>query len=350
MEMKAATLTDIPKGIKVVEMPVPEISENDFLVKMHACCLCYTDIKACMHGKHFYIELNGLPWVPGHEMAGEVVAVGERVKDINIGQRVAVAPFSPCGQCPPCKLGSFRFCFKAPDSFVKPGGFAEYFKVPGDGALLRTLLLPDNVSYEEGALAEPVACCLHAIRKAVIPLGGDVAIIGAGPMGYILMELAKADGAARVFMIDIDENRLEQALAFGADEVINAAKGDANRELRLRTGFMGADVVIEAVGTAETYKMALELARGGGSVSFFGGLPGGSTVEIPGELLHYQELTITGTSSFSPDDYQKALKLISTGRVDVKRLITHRFHSLDGVLEAIELSLKKEGMKKMILL
>ncbi|MBU2510771.1 zinc-dependent dehydrogenase [bacterium] len=348
--MKAATLVEIPKGIKVVDMPVPEISENDFLVKMHACSLCYTDVKACMYGKHFYIALNGLPWVPGHEMAGEVVAVGDKVDCVSVGQRVAVAPFNPCGQCPPCKLGSHRFCYKAPNSFVQPGGFAEYFKVPGEGASLRTIVLPETVSYEEGALAEPIACCLHAIRKTGIPLGSDVAIIGAGPMGFILMELAKADGAARVFMIDIDDQRLEQALEFGADEVINAAKDNANQVLRLKTGFMGADVVIEAVGTAETYQLALELARGGGSVNFFGGMPSGSTVEIPSEMLHYQELTLTGTSSFSPDDYQKALKLITAGRIDAKRLITHRFDSLDGVLESIELSLKKEGMKKMILL
>ena len=348
--MKAATLTSIPKNIQVVEMPVPEITENEFLVKMHACSLCYTDVKACMHGKHFYIELYGLPWVPGHEMAGEIAAVGSRITDFSVGQRVAVAPFNPCGECPPCERKSYRFCHKAPGSFVQPGGFAEYFKVPGDGAALRTIVLPDSVSYEEAALVEPVASCLHAVRKVGIPVGADVAIIGAGPMGLILMQLAKAEGAARVFMVDMDDQRLEQALDFGADEVINSAKDNANQVLRLKTGFMGADVVIEAVGSAPTYLLALELARGGGAVSLFGGMPGGSTVEIPSELLHYQELTITGTSSFSPDDYQKALELIETGRIDVKRLITHRFHSLEGVLEAIDLSLEKQGLKKVILL
>jgi len=169
-------------------------------------------------------------------------------------------------------------------------------------------------------------------------------------MGLILMQLAKADGAARVFMIDIDEDRLSQAMEFGADEVINAKKDDANQELRLKTGFMGADVVFEAVGSAETYRLALDLARGGGSVNLFGGMPSGSTVEIKSDMLHYQELTITGTSSFSPDDYQKAFKLIETGRIDVDRLITHRFDNLGGVLEAVELTLKKEGMKKLVLL
>jgi L-iditol 2-dehydrogenase len=349
--MKAATLMEIPRGIEVLEMPVPEISENEFLVKMHACSLCYTDVKACMHGKHFYIELYGLPWVPGHEMAGEIVDVGSKIKNFSVGQRVAVAPFNPCCSCPPCKLGAYRFCHKAPDSFVQPGGFAEYFKVPGDGAALRTIVLPDNFSYAVATLIEPVACCLCAVHRAGgIPLGADVAIIGAGPMGLILTQLAKASGAARVFIVDIDEERLAQAVEFGADELINASKEDANQVLRLKTGFMGADVVFEAVGSADTYRLALDLARGGGSVNFFGGMPSGSTIEIKSDMLHYQELTITGTSSFSPDDYQKAFKLIETGRIDVERLITHRFDSLEGVSEAIELSLKKEGMKKVILL
>lgn len=348
--MKAATLIEVPKKIEVIEMPEPEISENEFLVKMHACSLCYTDVKACMHGRHFYIELYGLPWVPGHEMAGEIVEIGSQVEHMSVGQRVAVAPFNPCGSCPPCKLGAYRFCHKAPGSFVQPGGFAEYFKVPGDGVALRTIVLPDNFSYASASLIEPVACCLSAVRKTGIPLGSDVAIIGAGPMGLILMQLAKADGAARVFMVDIDEQRLSQAMEFGADEVINAEKDNANQVLRLNTGFMGADVVFEAVGSAETYRLALDLARGGGSVNFFGGMPSGSTVEIKSDMLHYQELTLTGTSSFSPDDYQKAFKLIETGRIDVERLITHRFDSLDGVPEAIELSLRKEGMKKIILL
>jgi L-iditol 2-dehydrogenase len=348
--MQAVALTRIPNGLEVVEMPVPEIADNEFLVKMHACSLCYTDVKACQHGRHFYIELYGLPWVPGHEMAGEIAAVGRRVEGFSVGQRVAVAPFNPCGTCPPCRRQSYRFCHKAPDSFVQPGGFAEYFKVPGDDAHLRTIVLPDAVSYEEAALVEPVASCRHALRKVRIPDGVDVAVIGAGPMGLILMQLAKAEGAARVFMVDVDAQRLEQALDFGADEVIDAARDNANQVLRLKTGFLGADVVIEAVGRAETYRLALEMARGGGSVSLFGGMPGGSTVEIPSELLHYQELTITGTSSFSPDDYREALALIATGRIDVKRLITHRFDSLSGVPEAVALSLAKQGLKKVVLL
>ena len=348
--MKVAQLLEVPKKINVVEMPDPEISETEFLVKMRACSLCYTDVKACLHGRHFYIELYGLPWVPGHEMAGEIVEVGRKVEQLAVGQRVAVAPFNPCCSCPPCKSGAYRFCFKAPDSFVQPGGFAEFFKVPGDGAALRTVVLPDDFSYESASLIEPVACCLSAVRRTGIPIGSDVAIIGAGPMGLILMQLSKAGGAARVFMIDIDEDRLSQAVEFGADEVINAETGDANLALRLKTDFMGADVVFEAVGSADTYRLALDLARGGGRVNLFGGMPSGSTVEIKSDMLHYQELTITGTSSFSPDDYQKAFKLIETGRVDVERLITHRFDRLDGVLEALELTLRKEGMKKIVLL
>ncbi|WP_051327016.1 zinc-dependent dehydrogenase [Desulfatibacillum aliphaticivorans] len=349
-KMKAACLTKIPKEIEVREIPVPEIGENEFLVKMHACSLCYTDVKACVHGKHFYIELYGLPWTPGHEMAGEIAVVGDRVTGYSVGQRVAVAPFNPCLECPPCKLGAYRFCHKAPGSFVQPGGFAEYFKVPGEGAHLRTLVLPNAVSYEEAALVEPVASCLHAVRKAGVPQGSTAAVIGAGPMGLILMQLAKAEGAVKVFMVDVDDQRLEQALDFGADEVINSAKENANQAIRLKTGFMGADVVFEAVGSAQTYLLALEMARGGGAVSLFGGMPGGSTVEIPSDLLHYHELTITGTSSFSPDDYKNALELIEAGKIDVKRLISHRFDSLDGVLEAVNLSLDKQGLKKVVLL
>ncbi len=348
--MKAAALFEIPKVIHVVDMPKPEITDDEFLVRMRACSLCYTDVKASMRGKHFFIELYGLPWVPGHEMSGEVAAVGARVEGLKVGQAVAVSPYVPCGRCPACRAGSYRFCVQAPFSFVQPGGFAEYFKVPGNNASLRALPIPDGVSFEEAALTEPVASCLHAIRKTNIGLGQTVTIIGAGPMGLILLQLARSCGAGQVIMLDQQADRLETARTLGADTLIDTGREDPVARVKEVTGYLGSDVVIEAVGTVATYLLALQLARGGGTVNFFGGLPSGTVVEMSSDMLHYQELTLVGTSSFSPDDYENALKMIAAGRIDVKRLISHRFTALEGVMAAIDLTLDKKGLKKVVIL
>ncbi|MCD6569926.1 MAG: zinc-binding dehydrogenase [Deltaproteobacteria bacterium] len=348
--MKAAALFSIPNDIRVTDIDRPQIGDSDFLIKVRACALCATDVKVALRGRHFLIDLHGLPFVLGHEIAGEVAEVGRDVKGVSEGDRVAVSPYVPCGNCYACRIGNYRFCEKAPFSWITPGGFTEYIKVPGENAASRVAKMPLDLSFEEAALTEPVACCFNGIAKSRIRMGEDVTILGAGPIGLMLLQLAKVAGAGRVIMIDMDKKRIRYAKEFGADEVIDAGTEDPGECIRELTQGRGSDVVIEAIGSTKTYQQALQLVRGGGTVTFFGGCPGGSTIEIGTDLLHYMELTLVGAQSFGPDVFHKSLKLISTGRIDAKRLITHRYYSLDKVKEAIDISINKEGLKKVVII
>jgi L-iditol 2-dehydrogenase len=333
--VKAFALFSIPNGVQVIDIDKPQIGPGEFLVKVRACALCQTDVKIVSRGRHFLIDLLGLPLVLGHEVAGEVVEVGRDVEGVAEGDRVAVAPFIPCGKCSACRTGTPQFCEKIPLSWIRPGGFSEYIKVSGENAGLRVARIPPNVSFEEASLTEPLACCLNGIIKSGIHLGDDVAIVGAGPVGLTLLLLAKIAGAGQIIMVEMDKQRIECAKRFGADEIIDPGVEDPSAAVRRLTYGKGADVVIEAVGSIKTYDMAIHLARAGGRVTFFGGAPGGSKFEIPTDLLHYMDLTLTGAVSFSPDTFHKSLKLIAAGKVDVKKLITHRYSTLEALKESV---------------
>lgn len=229
------------------------------------------------------------------------------------------------------------------------GAYAEYVKVPARMVGVNMQELPSHVSYEEAAISEPLACVLHGIEKANVKLGDTVAIIGAGPIGFLHLLTAKKMGAERVIISDLVDERLRLAQKLGADEIINAKQEEPVDKVRRLTYGYGADVVIEAIGLPATWEQALRMVRKGGTVLEFGGCPAGTEINVRTELLHYGEVTVLGTFHTTPAHFKKALNLIASGTINVKPLITRKM-KLDEIKDAIKiLTTSKSDLKIAIL-
>jgi L-iditol 2-dehydrogenase len=225
------------------------------------------------------------------------------------------------------------------------GAYAEYVKIPARMVLVNTQEIPQDVSYEEAAITEPLACVLHGVEEAGVKLGDSVAIIGAGPIGLLHLLTVKKLGAEKVIVIDLVDERLDFAQKLGADETVNGKRDNVVEKVRQSTGGYGADVVIEAIGLPATWEQALKLARKGGTVLEFGGCPPGTEIKVNAEQLHYDELTMLGTFHTTPLHFRKALDLITPRIIDVRPLVTRRM-KLEDIKEAFEiLSTSKNEIK-----
>jgi L-iditol 2-dehydrogenase len=196
--------------------------------------------------------------------------------------------------------------------------------------------IPPQVSYEEAAITEPLACVLHGLEEVGAELGDSVTVIGAGPIGLLHLLTAKKMGVGKVIVVDLVEERLDYARKLGASEIINAAKEDVEERVRQLTGGHGSDIVIEAIGRPETWEQALKLVRKGGKVLEFGGCPPGTEIRVNTELLHYGEVTLMGTFHATPLHFRKALNLIASKTVDVAPLVTRKI-PLEKIREAFEI-------------
>jgi L-iditol 2-dehydrogenase len=337
--MKAAMLYGV-KDLRIEDISVPEIGHGEILVKVKAATTCGTDLKIYKRG---YVEgVIKLPTVFGHEWAGDVVEVGEGATWIKKGMRVRGGNSSPCLRCYMCQRGKFNLC---EDMMWLWGAYAQYIRVPSRIVTLNTQAIPDHVTYEEAAVTEPLACVLHGVEEAEVKLGDTVAILGAGPIGLLHLLVGKKMGAGKIIITDTVDERLQLARTIGADETINAGKGDAVEMIRNLTDGYGADVVIEAIGLPATWEQALKMVRKGGTVLEFGGCPPGTNITVSAEQLHYGETTILGAFHTTPAHFKKALNLISSGAINVKPLITRQM-KLDEIPEAFEtLSTSKTDVK-----
>jgi L-iditol 2-dehydrogenase len=335
--MKAIVFEDIEEMV-FQEVSTPECYPDGLLIRVKACAICGTDIKI------FHIKP---PRITGHELSGEIVEVGTNVKDYHVGQRVAVAPAVPCGECYYCKKSIFGMCDNlAPIGYHFDGGFAEYMAVPPI-ALKTTCVnvLSDNVSYEEAAIAEPLACAINGQNLSGVWPGSVVLIIGAGPLGCMHARLAKANGAAKTILADISEERLQMAKIAAADLYVNPAEKDLEVIVPEESGGRGADFVITACSSPEAQQQAINLVAKRGNINFFGGLPKGrSMITIDSNLIHYREFSITGTHGSAPDDNRMALKLISRSIVPVKDLISQTI-PLEKTVEGIGMAETGQYMK-----
>jgi len=260
---------------------------------------------------------------------------------------VAVAPAVPCGSCYYCKKSIFGMCDRlTPIGYHLDGGFAEYMAVPPVAVRMNCVNpAPENVTYEEAAIAEPLACAINGQNLSGVGLGDVVLVIGAGPLGCMHVRLAKAKGAAKTILADISAQRLEMAKIADADVYVNSVERDLKALVMEETEGRGADVVITACSSSEAQREAMELVAKRGNINFFGGLPKGrSTITIDSNLLHYGEFSITGTHGSSPDDNRTALNLISRGIVEVKDLISETI-SLERVVEGIGMAESGRYMK-----
>jgi L-iditol 2-dehydrogenase len=327
--MKAAMLYGV-KDLRVEDVEKPQAGLGEVLVKIRAATTCGTDLKIFQRG---YVEqVIKLPTVFGHEWAGDVVEVGKGLTWPKKGMRIRAGNSAPCLRCKMCQKGQYNLC---EDMLWLWGAYAEYIKVPARTVITNTQEIPSHVSYEEAAVAEPLACVLHGAESAGIRLGDTVAIIGAGPVGLLHLLVAKRLGAERVIMSDLVGERLEFARKLGADETIDAKTQDTVREVKELTTGYGADVVIEAIGLPATWEQALKMVCKGGTVLEFGGCPPGTEIKVDTELLHYGDVTVMGAFHATPKHFKKALNLIASATLNVKSLIT-KWMPLSEIQKAFE--------------
>lgn len=318
-----------PGDIRIEEAPEPA---GELVIRVRNCSTCGTDNKIFRHGHHHIRP----PRVMGHEIAGEVVGTGERVQ---------VIAAIPCGSCTECLRGRMTVCQNQESmGYHYDGGFAEYMAIPAKvvavGGVNR---IPDEVSFAEASVAEPLACVLNGQELARVGAGDDVVVMGAGPIGCLHVRLARARGAARVFLVDVNPARL--AMAADLVQPDAAIDGDAVEQVLKLTAGRGADVVITAAASGAAQEQAVRMAARQGRISFFGGLPKDAPiVSVDANLVHYRELTIVGANGSAPAHNAAALDLIATGAVPVADLITHRL-PLEGVLDAIDLVARGAAIK-----
>jgi len=337
--MRAALLYGL-KDLRVEDVDVPIVDAGEVLVRVRGATTCGTDLKIFQRG---YVEkIIKLPTIFGHEWAGEVIEVAERLEWPRKGMRVRAGNSAPCLHCAMCQKGKYNLC---ENMIWLWGGYAEYVKVPARMVLVNMQEIPEQVSYLEAAVTEPLACVLHGVEEAGVKLGDTVAIIGAGPIGLLHMLTVRRMGAERTIMIDLVDERLDMAAKLGADETINGGKQQVAETVRSLTAGYGADVVIEAIGLPATWEQALKLARKGGVVLEFGGCPLGTEVKVNAEQIHYGELTVMGTFHTTPLQFRKALSLIASRTIDVRPLITREME-LQDIGRAFEiLSTSKNEIK-----
>jgi L-iditol 2-dehydrogenase len=328
--MKAAMLHGVG-DLRVEEVPKPQIGRGEALVKVGAAMTCGTDLKILQRG--YVAKVITLPTLFGHEWAGEVVEVGEGATWPRVGMRIRAGNSAPCLRCTMCQTGKFNLC---EDMLWLWGAYAEFIRVPARTLLVNAQEIPPHVSYEEAALAEPLACVLHGAEKARVKLADTVAIIGAGPIGLLHLLTAKKLGAERVIMTDLLDERLAFAQKLGADETINAQRDNPVEAVQRLTGGYGADVVIEAIGLKATWEQALNMVSQGGTVLEFGGCPPGTRIRADAERIHYGEVAVMGAFHATPTDFKRALNLIVSGAINVKQLVTARM-ALGRIEEAFEI-------------
>jgi L-iditol 2-dehydrogenase len=326
--MKVAKIYDF-EDLRIEDAERPQPGPRDILVQVKASGICSGDVTP------WYIKRKA-PIVLGHEPAGVVVEIGAEVTNFAVGDRVFAHHHAPCFACRYCERGEFVQCKTWKASKIVPGGISEYFLVP-ETNLGDTLKLPDTVSFEDGALVEPAACSVKAVRKARVGKGDTVLIIGMGIMGQMNLLIAKNAGAGRVICADLVDWRCEKALECGADAVINPTREDLVERLAELTDGALADVVIVGPAVTKVMELGVKCAGKGGVVLIFMGSPPEEMMTINPFHLYFNEIDLVMSYSCGPDDTREALRLIESGVLTAEKLVTHRY----------ELNDTYEGFKKM---
>lgn len=333
-----------PGDVRFEDAPEPEAGPGEVKIRVRNCSTCGTDVKISKFGHHHIHP----PRVMGHEIAGEIVQVGEGVDGWSEGDRVQVIAAIPCGKCAECKRGRMTVCPNQESmGYHFEGGFAQFMVVPQKVLDVDGLnRIPDNVSFAEASVAEPLACALNAQNLARVGEGDDVVVIGSGPIGCLHVRLARARGAARVFLVELNRERLDMAANLvQPDAAICAAEVDPVEEIHKLTDGRGADVIITAAASGKAQEQAIEMAARQGRISFFGGLPKDNpTITCDSNLVHYRELMIIGANGSSPAHNAEALNLVATGAVPVNDLITHRL-PLESAIDAFGIVARGEAIK-----
>jgi L-iditol 2-dehydrogenase len=331
-----ATVLYGPNDLRLEEVDLPDLEEKEVLVRVAVDGICPSGVHAVRDGIKWGQGM--LPGFPGDEFSGEVVEAGEKVEGIKVGDRVVGNVAITCGRCCYCMSGRENLCSNRRLRYLS---WAEHIKI-FDFQVHR---IPDHVTYEEAAFAEPLACALHGVKRARIKPGDDVLIVGSGPMGLLHLQLAKKVYGARVIAVDLNEERLRVARSMGADGTINPGAEDIAERVDELTEGIGANSVIVTVGDQKVQEDSLKFAASGGTVVLFAGIHG---VEKPSINVNLKnEVDVRGSFDKTDEDFVRALKLICDHVIDLKPLITHRL-PLEKYGEGMEIVERREGLKVML--
>jgi len=326
--------------VRLQEMPKPQIGPGELLVKVVASGICGSDAME-------WYRIKKAPLVLGHEIAGEIVEAGEGVDRFKVGDRVFVGHHVPCNTCRYCMSGNHTVCETLHTTNFYPGGFAEYLRVPRINVDRGTFILPDEVSFEDGAFVEPLACVIRGQRIARFQPGQSVLIIGSGISGMLHLLLARALGAGRIIATDVSEYRLKKAKEFGADAVINARE-DVPARVRELNENRPADLVIVCTGAFPAFLQALKSVDRGGVVLCFAPTDPGVELPIPVNEFWRNSITVLPSYANSPYDAMVAIELIRAERVPVNKMITHRLSLAETVIGFKLVAQGKESLKVII--
>jgi L-iditol 2-dehydrogenase len=333
-----------PKNLKVEEYPIPDIAEDEMLVKVSYAGVCGTDNRIYQGTKKI-----PTPRIIGHEFVGEVTAIGEKVKAFQLGNRVTVYPMIPCGTCYVCKSGRKNICVnRTTIGYEINGGFSQYVKIPSIAIEAGNVIsVPDSLPDTVVAASEPIAAAYHGIKRSNMKEGDTVVIVGAGPIGLFHTQLARVKKPANLIIIEPQQEKRDLAVKMGATHTIDPiSENELDRLLQLTNG-EGADVVIIDVGIPKVIESSLDLVKKGGTFLVFAGCPHGSSITIDPNVIHYKEINFTGSSASTPEIHKEVLDLLATGQIDVSELITG-IVPLDDWQQAFEMKNNYEGIKVLI--
>jgi L-iditol 2-dehydrogenase len=329
--MRAAVLEKpLSIAVQTVQRPVP--GPNDALIKVHCIGVCGSDIHYYEHGKIGRYVVDS-PIILGHELAGEVIQVGDQVTNVTVGDRVAVEPGVTCGRCNFCKSGRYNLCPDVVFMATPPvdGAWSEYIAIRSDFLFK----LPEDMSYEEGALLEPLSVGFHAMRRGKVGPSDRMLILGLGPIGLLAIQAAKLFGVTEIIASDVVPFRREMALKLGAAAVINPLQDNISEQLSLLTGGDGIDVIIESSGNSQAISDTIRLVNRGGRIVYIG-LPTVDQIPMDMNLLIDSELDVYGVFRYA-NTYSAAIQALKNSDMDLRQSITHKF-ALSDIQEAINVA------------
>jgi L-iditol 2-dehydrogenase len=332
-----------PYDVRVENVPIPEVGPEDVLIKTKVSLTCGTDVKTYKRGH----PSAKPPWPLGHEVAGDIVSVGERVKYFKEGMRVVPHNTAPCGECYFCKTGR-------PDGLCENkvriyGGHSEYVLVPGRIVRQNLFEIPGDIPYKAAALTEPLSCAVYGVESTPVTMGDTVAVNGAGPLGLMIAMLLKIKGCV-VIQSDYSPSRLETARQIGVDYVIDLNKVDDQVEAvkQLTPGGRGPDAVIEAVGLPEVWEKSVKMVRQAGHVNLFGGCKTGTSFNLDTHRIHYDGVKVFGVFHTTPKHVKLAFDLICQKKIDWNILITREL-PYSALMDAIQLHANQDGVKNALI-
>lgn len=319
--MKVAKLF-APDDIRILDIPVPKPSSHEALIKTKCSGICSGDVMP------WYIA-NKAPLVLGHEVSGEIAEVGKDVKDFKVGDRVFVHHHAPCLNCLYCLRGDYVHCKTWRQSKIIPGGISEYVLIPQVNLEHDTLILPDSVSFEDGALVEPTACVVKSLKRSRAKKGDTLLVIGLGVMGLMHILLAREFGFDKVIGIDFVQYRRQKAVEFGANAVIAPEDCDVKRAIYELTNGKMAEIVVVCPNSLQAMKEAFDYVSAGGCIVFFTPAKPDEVLSFCPNDIYFKDITITTSYSCGPDDTKRALGFIAKGIISASKLVSHRFRIED---------------------